>query len=49
MAIKVHDKHDAPSTDNNPWRIVGINWTAVALMVGALVGMVIMAATGGPF
>ena len=47
--IKVYDKHSAPSTDSNPWRIVGINWTAVALMVAALAGMVIMAATGGPF
>ena len=52
MASKVYDKHSntsTPSTDNNPWRIVGINWTAVALMAGALVGMVIMAVTGGPF
>ena len=50
MAIKVYDKHNRDvSTDNNPWRVVGINWTAVALMVAALVGMVIMAVTGGPF
>ena len=60
MAIKVYDKHSntaAPSTDtrrglaplDNPWRIVGINWTAVAMFVAAIAGMIVMAATGGPF
>ena len=49
MAIKAYDKHGKVSNDANPWRIVGINWTAAAMMVAALVGMVIMAATGGPF
>ena len=46
--IKVYDKH-APSTDNNPWRVVGINWTAVLMFVAAIAGMIVMAATGGPF
>lgn len=49
MAIKVYDKHGNVSTDSNPWRIVGINWTAVAMFVAAIAGMIVMAATGGPF
>lgn len=57
MAIKVYDKHGKVSTDtrrglaplDNPWRIVGINWTAVLMFVAAIAGMAIMAYTGGPF
>ena len=49
MAIKVYDKHSTPSTESNPWRIVGINWTAVLMFVAAIAGMIVMAATGGPF